>query len=183
MADKMIEDFLTGQKFPDTDMERLRQKVARFLVEKKGYAKEDIESRRQFQIKTETRIVNLNIDFIINLNQKRVFLIQCYPTALITREKFTLACARLIERYQIPFVAITDGFETEVFDVLTGKSLGNRLESIPPKSVLQRLFPELKFIPLEQGRVIKEKRILAAFDLLRCPGTCQICPMDPSACV
>ena len=182
MAEEFIIDYLTGQKLPDSDMERLRQRVVRFLVEEKGYAKEDIESRQVFQIPVENRIVTVTIDFLIKLQGKRLVLVQCYPTALITREKYTLACARLIEDYQIPFIAITDGFEAEVFEVPSGKLIGKDLKAIPDKVSLEKMLPELGLLPLNEERRIKERRILVAFDLLRCPCRQKSCSFNPSAC-
>ncbi len=38
-----ITDFVTGEKITDIDDERIRQKIARFLVEISGYEKSDIE--------------------------------------------------------------------------------------------------------------------------------------------
>ena len=36
-----LTDFVTGRTIVDTIDERARQKIARFLVEQKGYSKED----------------------------------------------------------------------------------------------------------------------------------------------
>lgn len=38
-----LKDFITGDEILDTDDERFRQKIARFLVEKKGWSKHDIK--------------------------------------------------------------------------------------------------------------------------------------------
>ncbi|MCW5205093.1 hypothetical protein VU02_04130, partial [Desulfobulbus sp. N2] len=40
-----LKDYLTGEELPDTDDERLRQEMARMMVEEKGFAKEDLEPR------------------------------------------------------------------------------------------------------------------------------------------
>ena len=37
-------DFITGETIQDTHDERYRQKLARFLIEKKDYTKNDIKS-------------------------------------------------------------------------------------------------------------------------------------------
>ena len=168
-------DFLTGEKKLDTDMERLRQRVARFLVEEKGYEKSDIESYVIFETTVDNSKITVPIDYIVHLAGKRLILIRCYPTALVTREKLTLACARLLDSYQIPFTVITDGFVTEVLDTVTGKLLGEDLNKIPTKKELLQLLSTLSFSPLPEERRIKEKRILSAFDLLKCPVSCKEC--------
>ena len=38
-----LRDYLTGEELPDTDDERLRQQLARLLVEEKGFAKAELE--------------------------------------------------------------------------------------------------------------------------------------------
>jgi hypothetical protein len=43
-------DFLTGEIRVDTHDERYRQKIARFLVSQKGFAKEQIESLRPLTV-------------------------------------------------------------------------------------------------------------------------------------
>ncbi|HDD44943.1 MAG TPA: adenosine deaminase, partial [Candidatus Desulfofervidus auxilii] len=107
MAEEIV-DFFTGKKLPDTDMERLRQKVGRFLVEEKGYDKSDIEINIIFETIANEKKIVIPIDYIIRLKGKRLILIKCFPTALITREKVTLACARLLDNYPIPLTVITD---------------------------------------------------------------------------
>ena len=70
---------------------------------------------------------------------------------------------------------ITDGFVTEVLDTVTGKLLGEDLNKIPSKKELLQLLSTLSFSPLPEERRIKEKRILSAFDLLKCPVSCKEC--------
>ena len=168
-------DFLTGEEKPDTDMERLRQRVARFLVEEKGYEKSDIETHVIFETTVDNAKITVPIDYIVRLAGKRSILIKCYPTALVTREKLTLACARLLDSYQIPFTVITDGFVTEVLDTVTGKLLGEDLNKIPTKKELLQLLTLISFVPLPEEKKIKQKRILSAFDLLKCPVSCKEC--------
>ena len=45
----MTEDYVTGEQIVDTDDERYRQKMARFLVEEKGYDKTDLTPRLKIE--------------------------------------------------------------------------------------------------------------------------------------
>ena len=45
-----LTDFLTGRVLDDTHDERYRQKLARLLVEQKGYAKADVLPRRELRV-------------------------------------------------------------------------------------------------------------------------------------
>jgi len=48
-----LTDHLTGRTLPDTHDEQLIQKISRFLVEEKGYSKNDILSRRKMDLVAE----------------------------------------------------------------------------------------------------------------------------------
>ena len=56
-------DFITGESITDTDDERYRQKLARLLVEDKGYAKNDIEVRLKIETLFAKQFVVSTIDF------------------------------------------------------------------------------------------------------------------------
>jgi hypothetical protein len=45
-----INDFINGETIRDTHDERYRQKIARLLVNQKGYLKKDIEPRRRLVV-------------------------------------------------------------------------------------------------------------------------------------
>ncbi len=177
MAEEIV-DFFTGKKLPDTDMERLRQKVGRFLVEEKGYDKSDIEINIIFETIANEKKIVIPIDYIIRLEGKRLILIKCFPTALITREKVTLACARLLDNYPIPLTVITDGFATEILDTYSGKVIAEDLNAIPTKNELKEMLPKFRFDPISEERKEKEKRILAAFDVWKCPVSCKECSLS-----
>ena len=45
-----LTDFITGQILPDTHDERLIQNISRFLVEDKGFSKNDILTRKKLSL-------------------------------------------------------------------------------------------------------------------------------------
>ena len=49
-----IEDYITGRPIPDTDDERIRQKMERILIEDKGFAVEDIQVDHVFPLTSGT---------------------------------------------------------------------------------------------------------------------------------
>ena len=48
-------DFVTGETLKDTHDERYRQKIARLLVNQKGYLKTDIEPRKELLVKADAK--------------------------------------------------------------------------------------------------------------------------------
>jgi hypothetical protein len=170
-----LKDFITGENLPNTDMERLRQRVGEFLINEKGYDKKDIEARIILKTLVDNKNIVTPLDYMIRLKGRRVILINCYPTALSTREKLALACVCLLEAYQIPFTVITTGFETEIFDTISGKVLSNDLSAIPKKEKLLKELDHLCFKPPSEQKKTQAKRILYAFDLLKCPSAYEEC--------
>jgi len=164
-----LTDFVTGETLVDTDDERYRQKLARFLVEEKGYRKEDLEVRRTIETLFAGQFVVSKIDIVVRLEGRRAMVIRYGPGSLVTRERPALAAARVLDRDQvIPFAVVTNGEDAEILETSTGKLLGTGLESIPTREELHKHLAGRKLKPLAEERREKELRILNAFDVEVC---------------
>ena len=91
-----LSDFITGRTLNDTHDERYRQKIARLLVERKGYLKNDIETRKDLLVEAGDKRAIVKIDFLINLSGRTCMIIKYGPGSLITRRRPALAAARLL---------------------------------------------------------------------------------------
>jgi hypothetical protein len=158
-----LTDFITGKKLPDTFAERIRQKTERFLVEKKNYAKEDIEVGTEFEIDLNDEKIKPKADLILRVGGKRVVVMKCVYGVLTAGERLVVSYGRLLDSYQIPFAVITNWEETNVLDTVTGKIIGNGLEAIPAKDDLDI---EMEFLEYPEERIEKEKRILSAYEAM-----------------
>jgi len=159
-------DFITGREITDTDDERYRQKLARFLVEKKGYSREDIEVKRRLEMTIEGKKVLSMVDFVVKAGGKSFIVIRYGPGSLVTRERPALASARIIEEYQVPFTVVTNGEDAEVLDTATAKVIGTGIDSIPDKDSSLEQSGKITFRPLSRKQLDAEKRILSAYDWL-----------------
>ena len=178
----MCTDFVTGESVVDTDDERYRQKLARLLVEEKGYAKVDLEMRFKIETLFAKQFVVSIIDFIVRLKGKRFMVIRYGPGSLVTRERPAIAAARVLDpRYRIPFAVVTNGEDAELLDTLTAKVLKQGLEAIPDKKEASHLFADLEFAPfMEKDRRERELRILNAYDVeVCCAGNPCVLPGAP----
>jgi len=63
-----LADFITGEPLKDTHDERYRQKLARLLVEEKGYSKSDILPRMELLVHAGNKRAILKIDFGVRLS-------------------------------------------------------------------------------------------------------------------
>ena len=111
-----LSDFITGRTLNDTHDERYRQKIARLLVERKGYLKNDIETRKDLLVEAGDKRAIVKIDFLINLSGRTCMIIKYGPGSLITRRRPALAAARLLAPYQIPVAVVTNGEDAEVLE-------------------------------------------------------------------
>ncbi len=159
-------DFITGQTLPDTLDERIRQQIARFLVEEKGYAKQDIETRIPLSVTVDNSTGTAVVDFRIRIQKKSVMILMFGPGSIVTRQRAALAAARLLEDYAVPYAVITNGKDAQFMDTASGKSLGEGLNAIISKKNILEEFGRLAFEEIPQNRREKEARILFALDIL-----------------
>jgi len=165
-------DFITGQVFIDTDDERIRQRIERFLIEEKGYSKKDIEVDREFDVVIGEEINRSKVDLVVNIEDKRFMIIKCARGSLVSREREVLSCARILDVYQIPFAVVTNGEDAEVINTISGEVIGCGLEAILSKTQAMETLRGIEFKRLPKERIEKEKRIYLAFDSFKCPSKC-----------
>ena len=178
----MCTDFVSGEYIVDTDDERYRQKLARLLVEEKGYAKTDLEVRFKIETLFVKQFVVSTIDFIVRLKGKRFMVIRYGPGSLVTRERAAIAAARVLDpSYRIPLAVVTNGEDAELLDTLTAKVLKQGLDAIPDKKEASQLFDNLEFVSfMEKDRRERELRILNAYDVeVCCAGNPCVLPGAP----
>jgi hypothetical protein len=164
-----LADFVTGEPLVDTDDERYRQKLARLLVEERGFAKSELTMRRRIETLFARQFVASKIDIVVSLAGQRVLVVRYGPGSLVTRERPAIAAARVLEESQlIPLAVVTNGEDAELLDARTGKVLASGLTAIPTREAVVALLPDLDFSPVAPERREPELRILNAFDVETC---------------
>nr|MBC8247379.1 type I restriction enzyme HsdR N-terminal domain-containing protein [Deltaproteobacteria bacterium] len=158
-------DFLTRKTVPDTHDERYRQKVARFIVQKKGYHKRDIQSRCDLRLCAGERSAIVPVDFIVGLHGKDAIIVKYGPGSLVTRRRSALAATRLWAPYQIPIAVITNGENAEVLDGKGGRVIGTGHEAIPTREQLLQIIADHDFVTVSKDRIEMESRIMFAFEV------------------
>ena len=162
-------DYITGETIVDTDDERCRQELAKLLVEKKGYAKKDLEPRLRIETLYNGQYVASTIDITIREGDKRFMILRFGPGSIVTRERAAIAAARVLEAsYQIPLAVVTNGKDAEVLDTYTGKVIRQGLDNIPDKNEAEALVQSLRFDPFDDEKRDRERRILNAYDIEVC---------------
>lgn len=160
-----LTDFLTGAVLPDTDDERLRQAIARRLVESGGYARGEIRPRVPLGVRAGEKRARLTLDFVVELPPRPAMLIRFGPGSLVTRHRPGLAAARLLGPTVVPVVVVTNGRDADVLDAVGGDLLGTGLEAIPTRADLARRLTGTEPVPVAPRQAEMAARILYAFEV------------------
>lgn len=162
----VLQDYLTGIVLPDTDDERVRQGLARLLVEQLGYSKEELEPRLTIDSCFNNNQVRTLIELTVRIQGRRLFLLRYGPGSLVTREKAAVAAARILDpEYRIPLAIVTNGRDAELLETAGGKVLAEGMGCIPDRHRADVLLNEYAFEPFtDPGRRDKALRILNVFD-------------------
>ncbi|MFH1157049.1 MAG: type I restriction enzyme HsdR N-terminal domain-containing protein [Pseudomonadota bacterium] len=145
MTDTII-DYITGEKVGNAGAEENRQRVERFLVEKKGYSREEIRVDQPIRVIVDNQPYSSSIDLVVFCGPSPFMAIRCAAGSIGSYEREILAGARLVFDHQIPFSVSTDGNDALIRNVITGKTAGQGMEAIPSRldaeSALSSLVPE-----------------------------------------
>jgi hypothetical protein len=165
-----LKDYLTGEELTDTDDERIRQDLARMMVEEKGFAVGELAARLTIDTLFSKSFVTSTIEITVSVDGRQAMIVRYGPGSLVSRERSAIAAARVLNPdYRIPLAVVTNGRDAELLDSRTGKILGYGLESIPKRQTIRGLLAELSFLsPLSGMQRERELRILNAFDVERC---------------
>lgn len=161
-----LTDYLTDQTLPDTHDERILQKISRFLIENKGYFKTDFLTRRKMSVTVSGKTGTVTVHFIVRINDISCAVIMYGPGSIVTRQRGTIAVARLFEDYIIPYSMITNGTEAIFMDSGTGKTIGKDMDSFFSREAAADHLKSLDLETLTKERQEKEQRILYTMDIL-----------------
>lgn len=160
----MLTDFVTGKEVPNIGAEENRQAVEHFLVETKGYGKDDIEVDADLIFTIGDEEIRSNVDLVVRVHGKRFMVLRCVPGSLGSRQREALAAARLLDAYQIPLSVVSDGKDAELLDTVTGELLDQGMDAIPSKEEAIELMKGLQVQPFPEVKVERERIIFRSYD-------------------
>ncbi len=174
---RVITDYLSGQEIMDTTYEDLRQALARMLVEDRKYPRESIRSKYElsYPVNGEAQSVLLDLTVFSPGGQPLLVLFFC-PGEVGTFVRESLAAAR-IHLPPFPLVVVTDSMELQLLETRTGAVLGHGFYAVPLWKNLSVLADAHPCPSLGEERLLKERRILFAYDGLGgpcCGGECGV---------
>ncbi len=174
-----LKDFITGALLPDTHDERYRQRIARLLVEAKGYRRSDIHPRIPIDLKIDNRLARIRMDYVVKLDSRIALLIKYAPGSLVTRHQVALAAARLLAPYGIPFSLVTNGEDAHLLDNADRSLKGQGLDQIWDRPTLERHLQKSPWQRVSPRQAEMATRILLAYEVDgRCPCDDTVCDLD-----
>ena len=167
---KLIEELIKAEEQLETmQLGGIKQKVRELLIKEKQFKPEEIETDPEFKITLSDSEITVHIDFVVNLSSASFILILCRPTAIESWERYIISFAKVIKDYQIPYAVVTDGENALIIDVLTGKLIGKSMNELFNREEALNKIKDFKKIPCPANRLEKEKRIVYAFEGIKCP--------------
>ncbi|MCP4720067.1 MAG: type I restriction enzyme HsdR N-terminal domain-containing protein [Desulfobacteraceae bacterium] len=160
-----MKDFITGKEIDNVGSEASRQIFEKFLVETKGFRKEEIfvDAPLIVQFKGEDYVSA--IDLIVCCDDKPFMAVTCVAGSIGSYEREILAGARLIYEFQIPFAVSTDARNAVVMDTISGKTISQGLDAIPTREAAKKNLASLKDTPYNPEKRKLEMIIYRSFNM------------------
>jgi hypothetical protein len=166
-ATETLVDFITGKKIPNIGSEENRQAVERFLVESKGYGKDDIEVDVAIEVLAGGTPYRSAVDLAIRLDEGLYFmLIKCVAGSMGSWEREIIAASRLLKDYQIPYAVVSDGSGALILNTLTGKRIAKGMDAIPSRDKAVTEIRSIQLQPYPEDRLEREKIIFRSYDTM-----------------
>lgn len=150
-----IKDFITGREIDNVGSEASRQIFEKFLVETKGFSKEEIRVDVPLIVQFKGDDYVSAIDLIVCCNNAPFMAITCVAGSIGSYEREILAGARLVYEFQIPFAVSTDGRNAVIMDTISGKTIGQGFDAIPTRESAK-----IKMAAIKETIYAPEKRKL-----------------------
>jgi len=145
-----------------------RRMTAYLLKEKKGYDPGDVRKGLAFEVMLGQEAFWSSADFIVSVEGRMGMIIKCAAGSLDSRERQAVAAARVIASPPVPVAVVADPVTALVLEVAGGKVIGEGFGAIPTKEQLREILSGKMPKTLDERRLEKEKRILLAFDAIKC---------------
>lgn len=160
----IIVDFITGEPVTNLGAEANRQQVERYLVDVKGYRREDVIVDAPIDVVIDGDVYRSAVDLIIQVENRPLMAVKCAAGALGSREREIVSAARLYGTPPLPLAVVSDGTAATVLDAATGRKTGDGLAAIPSRDeavILSRADP---LPPLAPDRLARERLVFRSYD-------------------
>jgi hypothetical protein len=160
-----IQDFITGREIDNVGSEASRQIFEKFLVQTKGFSKQDIRVDEPLVVQFKGQDYVSAIDLIVCCNARPFMAITCVAGSIGSYEREILSGARLVYEFQVPFAVSTDARNAVIMDTLSGKTIAQGLDGIPSRQAAEKTMASLPDTPYPDEKRKLEMIIYRSFNL------------------
>jgi hypothetical protein len=160
----IIVDFITGEPVPNAGAEANRQQVERYLIEVKGYRRDDVIVDAPINVEIEGDVYRSSVDLIIKIENRLLMAVKCAAGSLGSREREIVSAARLYGPSPLPLAVVSDGSDATVLDAETGKKTGDGLSAIPTRDEAVILSQADPLTPAAPDRLVRERLVFRSYD-------------------
>jgi hypothetical protein len=160
----IIVDFITGRSVPHVGPEISRQRVERYLVEEKGYRREEILVDAPIAVDIDGETYRSTVDLVVRIDARPLIAVKCAAGSLGSREREIVSAARLLTDSPLPLAVVSDGSDAIVLDGGSGKKRGSGLAAIPSREeavIMARADP---LPPVPPNRLARVKLVFRSYD-------------------
>lgn len=160
----IIVDFITGHSVANVGAEVNRQSVERYLIEEKGYLREDVQVDAPIDVEIDGEIYRSVVDLVVCIDGRPLIAFKCAAGSLGSREREIVSAARLFTDTSIPLAVVSDGANATVLEVMKGKKVGEGLSAIPDRSQAVDMAKKDLLPPIAPDRIEREKLVFRSYD-------------------
>ena len=172
-------DYITGRVIADTHDERYRQRIARLLVEAKGFHRKDVQPRVPIDLRVDGKSARIRLDFIVKNADRIVLLVKYGPGSLVTRHQIAFAASRLLAPYAVPFSIVTNGEDAHWLDNTDRTLKAQGLDGIWNRQTLSDQLQARPRQPVSPRQAEMAARILWVYEVDgRCPCDDTVCEFE-----
>ncbi|MCK5784561.1 MAG: type I restriction enzyme HsdR N-terminal domain-containing protein [Desulfobacterales bacterium] len=161
---EMLVDYITGKTVPNVGTEEIRQRVEQYLVEEKGYNKEDICVDADIEIDIDGSRYVSQLDLVISVESSNVMVIKCAAGSLESREREVISASRIFASSPIPYAVVSDSKTAVIYASETGKKIGEGLKDVPSRTAAEKIISIYQPVQIPEKRLKKEKIIFRSYD-------------------
>ena len=161
-----MEEYMASLQLTQT-----QKRLVELLISRKGYGEDDLEINQDFTVELPGCSFVVRVDIIVKIEGKRLFTVKCVMSSMESWERHSVAFGRVADVHQIPYAVITDGEDARVISTADGTLVAQGLDAIPSRQEAERMRGETTFNTCPSARVEKEKRILYAFEAIKCTNS------------
>jgi len=156
-----------------------REPGARFLVERKGFLKEDLKPRVPIDLEVGGKQARIRLDLIVCIDGQVAMLVKYAPGSLTTRHQVAVAASRLLAPYQVRISVVTNGKEADIIDNFTARVIAEGLDGIFSRGELLDCFRAHEKVLVAGRHRDMAARILYAYEVDgRCPCDDTVCEYE-----